>query len=81
MAELMDTGDIAKLLGLSREHVTDRLTKRHDFPAPVMDVSQRLRRWAAADVRAWAGLKVAPQSAPPSPGSRREEATADHGAR
>lgn len=50
---LIDTGGIAKLLGVSRAHVTDRLTKAPTFPAPVIDLSQRMRRWDRAQVLAW----------------------------
>ena len=50
---LIDTGGIAKLLGVSRAHVTDRLTKAPTFPAPVIDLSQRMRRWDREQVLAW----------------------------
>ena len=56
MSELIDTARIAELLGMSREHVTDRVTKRPDFPKPALDLSRRARRWRESDVRAWAGL-------------------------
>ena len=45
MADLIDTGQIADILGVTREHVTDKLTKRPDFPAPAVNVSRKLRRW------------------------------------
>lgn len=54
MTALLDTAQIAELLGLKRTYVTDKLTKRPDFPQPRVNVSQRLRRWAEADVMAWA---------------------------
>lgn len=54
MSALLDTGQIAKLLGLKRPYVTDKLTKRPDFPRPRVNRSQRLRRWAEAEVMAWA---------------------------
>ena len=44
----IDTEGIAALLGLTRQHVTDRLTKRRDFPRPVIDLSRRTRRWREA---------------------------------
>lgn len=53
---LIDTQAIAELLGVSRQHVTGRITKRPDFPRPVMDLSRRLRRWRLDDVIEWAGL-------------------------
>jgi predicted DNA-binding transcriptional regulator AlpA len=54
MSALIDTAQIAQLLGVSREYVTDKLTKRTDFPRPKVNVSQRLRKWSEAEVRQWA---------------------------
>jgi predicted DNA-binding transcriptional regulator AlpA len=48
--DLVDTGDIAKMLGVTRAHVTNRLSKRPDFPRPAVNLSQRLRRWRREDV-------------------------------
>ena len=31
MSDLLDTADIARLLEITREHCTDRVTKRPDF--------------------------------------------------
>ena len=47
------TKDIADRLGLTREYVTDRLTKRPDFPQPSVNVSQKIRRWNKADFERW----------------------------
>lgn len=33
--KVIDTAGIAALTGLTREHVTDRIIKRPDFPAPI----------------------------------------------
>lgn len=49
----LDTAGIAQLLGLTREHVTDRLTKRVDFPKPYINVSRRTRYWRTSDVMKW----------------------------
>jgi len=49
----VDTAGIAQLLGCTREHVTNRLTKRPDFPAPIVNVSRKMRFWALADVQRW----------------------------
>ena len=49
-SDLVDTGDIANMLGVTRAHVTNRLSKRPDWPKPVMNLSQRLRRWKREDV-------------------------------
>jgi predicted DNA-binding transcriptional regulator AlpA len=46
----LTTEEIATLLGVSRKHVTDRIVTRPDFPAPVIKLSQRTRKWAQAEV-------------------------------
>jgi len=55
--DLMGTSEIANLLGVSRAHLVDRLSKRPDFPKPALNLSQRLRKWRKEDVLRWAGLK------------------------
>lgn len=70
----VDTAGIAALLGCTREHVTNRLTKRPDFPAPFVNVSQKMRYWRLADVQAFiAGkrgrVKGGQQSPAATPGS------------
>ncbi len=52
--DLIDTKDIAVMLGVTRAHATDRIIKRADFPRPAVNISQRLRRWAKSDVLRWA---------------------------
>ena len=47
----VDTKQIADMLGVKREYVTDRLTKRTDFPKPIVNMSRRLRRWDINEVR------------------------------
>jgi hypothetical protein len=54
MSDTIDTARIAELLGYTRKYVTDVLTKRPDFPAPVQAPSPRKRRWSAPAVLAWA---------------------------
>jgi hypothetical protein len=49
----VDTADIAVMLGCTRAHVTDRLTKRPDFPRPFINVSQKMRYWRLADVQSF----------------------------
>lgn len=53
MMDLIGTGDIADMLGLNREHVTSRVTKRPDFPAPALVLSRKTVRWDRAAVLAW----------------------------
>lgn len=52
-APRLDTAGIAAILGVTREHVTDRITKRPDFPKPFINVSRRLRYWRQSEVQAW----------------------------
>lgn len=47
----VDTAGIAALLGCTRAHVTDRLTKRPDFPKPFINVSQKMRYWRLAEIQ------------------------------
>lgn len=53
MTAMLDTAAIARMLGVRRSYVTDRLTKRPDFPRPALDLSQKTRRWKECDVAAW----------------------------
>lgn len=60
--ELLNTKGIADLLGLARTYVTDNIVKRPDFPAPVLEISQKTRRWRKADVERYARPKRAAMS-------------------
>ena len=68
----MTTKDIADLYGLNREYVTDKLTKRPDFPKPAVNVSQRFRRWNRSEVERWA--TTARRYPQPTRGSKSREA-------
>ena len=57
MTDLLDTKDIAQMLGVTRAHCVGRIVKRPDFPKPAVAVSQRLKRWRKAEVLKWMGLK------------------------
>ena len=48
--ELLSTADIAGILGVSRQYVTDHLTKTPTFPQPTVNLSQVMRRWSRSDV-------------------------------
>ncbi len=52
--EFLNTASIAELLGYTRKYVTERIVTRPDFPKPRIAVSRQCRRWAVADVMAWA---------------------------
>ncbi|EJE49604.1 hypothetical protein PMI14_05847 [Acidovorax sp. CF316] len=49
----LNTADIAQLLGCTRAHATNRVTKLPDFPAPVIDLSERMRWWSLAAIQSW----------------------------
>lgn len=66
----VDTAGIAALLGCTRQHVTSRLTKRPDFPAPFIDASQKMRYWRLSDVQAFMqGKRVRVKGGRQSPGA------------
>jgi predicted DNA-binding transcriptional regulator AlpA len=49
---LMGPAEIARLLGVSRQRVT-QLVERPDFPKPTVSLAMG-KVWLSADVRAWA---------------------------
>jgi predicted DNA-binding transcriptional regulator AlpA len=53
----INTAEIAELLHVTREYVTDKLSKRPDFPRPVVNFSQRSRRWKRDQIETWAGTR------------------------
>jgi len=57
--DLIDTGGIAKMFGITRAWATDSITKQPGFPRPRINLSQRLRRWSRDDVTQWAKRETA----------------------
>jgi predicted DNA-binding transcriptional regulator AlpA len=57
MNDLIDTKDIAQMLGVTRAHCVGRIVKRPDFPKPAVALSQRLKRWRKVEVMKWMGIK------------------------
>jgi predicted DNA-binding transcriptional regulator AlpA len=51
--ETVDSRQIADMMGLTRAHVTDTVTKRPGFPKPVLKLSQRNVRWSLVEVLQW----------------------------
>jgi predicted DNA-binding transcriptional regulator AlpA len=49
MSEI-DSAMAAQILGISRQHFVDRISKRADFPKPVTLISRKTVRWRYADV-------------------------------
>jgi predicted DNA-binding transcriptional regulator AlpA len=54
MTEYLSTAQIAERYGVKRETVTDKWTKRPDFPKPARRISRRTVHWRAEDVERWA---------------------------
>jgi predicted DNA-binding transcriptional regulator AlpA len=53
LLDLLGTKDIARMLGVTQAHTTNRIVTRPDFPRPAVNLSQRLRKWKRADVEAY----------------------------
>ena len=51
--DLIDTAYIAAALGVGREYATDKVTKREDFPVPVLRLSRKVVKWRLADFQRW----------------------------
>lgn len=60
--DLLSTADIARMFGLTREYITDKLTKKPDFPKPRVRVSQKTTLWARADIEQWASPTKSPNA-------------------
>jgi predicted DNA-binding transcriptional regulator AlpA len=56
-APLIGTLEIAQMLGVTRDHVCDRVVKAVGFPKPVINASQKMRRWSEYEVRKWASKR------------------------
>lgn len=58
----IDVLGVANMLGVTRRYATDVITKEPDFPQPVIDLSQRIRRWNEEDVVRWIATQTARRS-------------------
>ena len=47
------TTQIAAMVGLSKNYVTEKIVRQPDFPRPAMMLSRKTRRWDLADVQMW----------------------------
>ena len=54
MSDYLTTADIAREFGVQQRTVTERWTKRPDFPRPARRVNRRLVWWLRDDVLRWA---------------------------
>ncbi len=54
--DLIDVGEVAKLLGLAHKNsVTTYMRRYEDFPAPALEFAEgKCRAWVREDVEAWA---------------------------
>lgn len=68
VAERWDIKSIAEYLGVRPKHTRDKVTKRPDFPKPVVNASRRTRFWLAEEVKRWA--TGGPRSPEPSPDNK-----------
>lgn len=50
MSNELDAAAAAQLLGVSRQHFTDKISKRPDFPRPCANFSPKRRRWRYDEV-------------------------------
>ena len=60
--ELIDTKEIARILAVTRAHCVGRIIKRPDFPKPVINLTQRLRKWRKDEVYGYLGLGKKPRA-------------------
>lgn len=51
---LWTTADIARIFGVKQRTVTEKWTKRPDFPAPKQRINRKVVRWSPEDVQQWA---------------------------
>ena len=58
MTDLLTREQIAQRFGVKLRTVTDKWTKRPDFPTPARRINRRLVWWRAEDVERWATPKV-----------------------
>ncbi len=50
---LVDTAEIARVLGVGRRQVSERIVHGPDFPSPIINISQKTRRWSLEQVLRW----------------------------
>lgn len=48
---------VAEFLGITPKHTREAITKKPDFPAPIINTSRRIRFWNADEVKRWAAEK------------------------
>lgn len=50
---LVDTAEMARVLGVSRRQVSERIVHEPNFPSPIIKISQKTRRWSLEQVLRW----------------------------
>lgn len=58
MTELLTPQEIADILKVPLRSVQEKVLYSGSFPAPAINLSQKLRRWSRADVEAWLEKKA-----------------------
>lgn len=56
-AERWPVQKVAEFLGVTPKHTREAITKKPDFPAPIINTSRRIRFWSADEVKRWAAEK------------------------
>lgn len=52
-AQYINTRQMAAELGLERKYVTNKITKRDDFPAPALRMTRKTVLWLRSEWEAW----------------------------
>lgn len=71
--KLIDSADIAAMLGMNRAYCVGRILKRPDFPKPAINITQKTRRWRLSDIQRWATRAKPPR--PPQTRGNTPQAT------
>ena len=58
MTELLTPQEIADILKVPLRQAKEKVLRSPGFPAPALNLSQKLRRWSRADVEGWIERKA-----------------------
>lgn len=58
MTELLTPQEIADILKVPLRQAKEKVLRSPGFPAPALNLSQKLRRWSRADVESWIERKA-----------------------
>lgn len=57
--DMVDIPGISDITSLPRTYVRDTLVRKPEFPRPVLNLSQKTRRWDKGEVVEWLAREVA----------------------